>query len=690
MCGIAGEFLFDSNLRIDPARIPPMVSAIRHRGPDQWGYYIGCAGTALLINVRLSIVDLSNGKQPLPNEDGSIWVVLNGELYGFAETSEDLRRRGHRFRTRTDTEMIVHLYEEYGENFVEHLRGEFAIALLDQRKQVLYLVRDRFGIKPLFYAQLAHSLVFASEIKAIFTHPRVKPELDHVSVFHTLHQLLLPGATAFKGISTVEPGCMLRVSRSGVVQQRYWDLPLADGASGGIDEGEAVEEFRRLFEESVRIRLHGDVEVGAYVSGGLDSMAVASAAAESSRRKLKVFTVSFADPRLDELPAAAEFAAEKGFDHHVVRVGAGDLAPYFERSLWHGEIPVANSHGAAKMILSDLARHHVKVVLTGEGSDEALAGYNVFQHIVLLEQLRANSGNREIRAALDDLLQRESRGVAVTNSAVLPIREYPDYARVRQLFGAYPYAIARAFRTGKAMPYILSSQFRQEFRGADSIASMADRIGRGRMAGLSPVAAHQYYLFKADLPAYILNYLGDRVEMAHSIEGRVPMLDHKLVEFAFALPISLKLRNGSGKYILRQAVLNRLESASRVRKRPFLAPSAETLGFGSGGEGMDRYLDYKVVNEVGLFRPLAVAALRRSLKLLQPGSRALALAETTLTGIASIHALHEMFCENFAGSLNRFSVFGRQPELGEGVVLEPSQEGHAGAARNHGIASDGR
>lgn len=245
-----------------------MASAIRHRGPDQWGYYVGGSETALLINTRLSIVDLSNGKQPLCNEDGSIWVVLNGELYGYAAIAAELTERGHRFRTRSDTEVIVHLYEEYGEDFVSHLRGEYAIALLDERQEVLYLVRDRFGIKPLFYSEPPDSLVFASEIKAIFQHPEVPRRLDRSSIFHTLHGLLLPGVTAFEGVHSVEPGCMLRVSRSGITRHRYWDLPIAQEPTARIAEPEAVEEFRRLFEESVRLRLHGDVEVGAYVSGG--------------------------------------------------------------------------------------------------------------------------------------------------------------------------------------------------------------------------------------------------------------------------------------------------------------------------------------------------------------------------------------------------------------------------------------
>ncbi|HYW40305.1 MAG TPA: asparagine synthase (glutamine-hydrolyzing) [Terriglobales bacterium] len=667
MCGIAGEFIFDPQGRVDESIIVPMVSAIRHRGPDQWGYYLGCSGSVLLINTRLSIVDLANGRQPLSNEDGSIWVVLNGELYGFQDIAKDLESRGHRFRTHSDTEVIVHLYEEYGEDFVSHLRGEFAIALLDQRQDVLYLVRDRFGIKPLFYSRLTDSLVFGSEIKAILRHPKARARLDHFNLFHLLHGLLLPETTCFENIQTVEPGYMLRISRSGVTQRRYWDLPLA-GEVVPASEEEAVEEFRRLFYEAVRLRLHGDVEVGAYVSGGLDSTSVASVAAEVSGRPVKAFTVAFENEMLNEGPAAAEFAKSSGFEHHVVRIGRGDLVPYFERSLWHSEMPVGNSHGAAKMILSELARRHVKVVLTGEGADEALAGYNVFQHIAQLDEVRTHPNDPQRRAALDALLKKERSGIALLNNGIMPIRALPQYDRVTGLFGAYPYAIARALRTGKGIPFVMSRHFRREVAGVDPIAEMAERIGRGRMAGLSPVAAHQYYLFKADLPAYILNYLGDRVEMAHSIEGRVPFLDHKLIEFAFGLPRSLKLRNGAGKYILRRAIAERLPSALLVKKRPFVAPTTETLGLSEGSEFAAHYLDSRVIRNLGLFNPHVIGALRRSLAYLPRGSRALSLTETMLTGVASIHAVHEMFCERFEDFAGRFSLARPDSTLADGRI----------------------
>ena len=312
---------------------------------------------------------------------------------------------------------------------MSHLRGEFAIALLDQRNEVLYLVRDRFGIKPLFYSRLNDSLVFGSEIKAILGNRKVRARLDHVSLFYMLQGQPPPETTCFENIRTVEPGCMLRISRSAVTRRRYWDLPLG-GEVAPASEEEAIEEFRRLFYEAVRLRLHGDVEVGAYVSGGLDSTSVAATAAEVSGRPVKAFTVEFDNKKLNEGEAAAEFAQARGFEHLTIRIGPGDLAPHFERSLWHSEIAVGNSHGAAKMILSELARRHVKVVLTGEGADEALAGYNVFQHIALLEEVRTHPRDRERRAALETLLRKEKSGIAllqhrdVTDTSVARVRSH--------------------------------------------------------------------------------------------------------------------------------------------------------------------------------------------------------------------------------------------------------------------------
>ena len=277
MCGIAGEFAFEREQVTAVAS--RMIATLRHRGPDSSGHYVSPAKNVLLVNTRLAIVDVGGGTQPLRNEDGAVWITFNGEIYGFAALARQLERQGHRLRTRCDTEVIVHLYEEYGEAFVEHLRGEFAFALYDQRDHTLWLGRDRFGVKPLYYALSPRSLLFGSEIKAIFSNPGITRALNPSFIYAYLHGLLPPGETAFVEVRQVEPGCLLRVTAAGVEERRYWQPRFAEtraAADSTVAEREFVEEFHRLFAEAVDLRLQGDQAPGVYLSGGLDSTAVAT------------------------------------------------------------------------------------------------------------------------------------------------------------------------------------------------------------------------------------------------------------------------------------------------------------------------------------------------------------------------------------------------------------------------------
>jgi asparagine synthase (glutamine-hydrolysing) len=512
MCGIAGEFIAQSDGLIDRANIVPMISALAHRGPDDWGYYMDRREKALLLHARLSIVDLEHGQQPLSNEDGTVWVSANGEIYGYQQMTRELEARGHRFRTGSDTEVIVHLYEEYGEAFVEHLRGEFAIALYDEKKSTLYLVRDRFGIKPLFYTLERGSVIFASEIKSIFRHAGTTREFDEHALISMLCTSMPPAATLFKNVKQVEPGCFLKATETQIRQVRYWDLPLlqqADEANsaGRHNEESAVEEFRYLLEESVRLRLHGDVEVGAYLSGGIDSCSVARLMSLLSDRPLKAFTVGFENRNYDETEQAKKVAEASGLEHHLVHIKAGDLASHFAESLWHSEIPVFNSHGAAKFLLSAEAGRHVKVVLTGEGADELLMGYNHFKHQTLLEETRLHPQNREARRSLNDFLINERDSTDIVRT-----KNYLDYERVTALFGCYPYTILRALEYPRKLKLFLSNSFKEKLAAVDSISELAQQFNPNALRGLSPLVATQYFFFKTDLANYILNYLGDREE----------------------------------------------------------------------------------------------------------------------------------------------------------------------------------
>jgi asparagine synthase (glutamine-hydrolysing) len=656
MCGIAGEIVLEPGRQVAREAIPAMASLIAHRGPDDWGYVVDPRGEVLLLNTRLSIVDLSGGRQPIANEDQTIWVTLNGECYGFEQQARWLESRGHRFRTRTDTEVLVHLYEEIGERFVERLRGEYAFALHDRRRGVCYLVRDRFGVKPLVYAVTGRSLVFASEVKALLAHPGVEAALDEEQLFHTFGGIFMPDRTFFRGIRQVEPASFIRVDVGAGVSspRRYWDFPFPrhqaeTAVPSAREEADAVDAFRDVLHEAARVRLHGDVEVGAYLSGGVDSTAIVRAARAAGAR-MKVFTVGFEGPDYDETARAAEVARHFGVEHHVLRIGAGDLADPFVGSVWHAEAPVINAHGAAKFVLSRLAGSSVKVVLTGEGADELLAGYPQFRHQRLLAARERAPADPDIRRELEAFTA--SAGVF---SGIVQTRAYASYDDVVARFGAYPYAILKTFAYQRRLRWLVSSAFSDRARGFDTLAALERSLGPRAFDGLDPVAASQYLLFRTELPGYILVSLGDREEMAHGVEGRVPFLDHHVVEHACALPLSLKMRGDENKYILRRMLAGVAPEAAARPKQIFLAPSTTALGLDRRRSSLDAWLDPRTVREAGIFNPATIWALRRLVRLAPPGSRVQAGAEAVIVFALSVHLLHDLFCRDFANARRRFA-----------------------------------
>jgi asparagine synthase (glutamine-hydrolysing) len=672
MCGIAGEFVFQSNGRVAAEAIEPMLAVLTHRGPDECGYWLDDAGRAMLLHARLSIVDLAHGRQPMCNEDGTCWISVNGELYGHAEIARDLRARGHRFSTRSDSEIVLHLYEEYGPDFVKHLRGEFAIALYDSTRQALYLVRDRFGIKPLYYTVCNGRMIFASEIKAILCHPLVKGELNEQTIHSMMSTVVPPTDTILRGIHHLDPGCFLEIADGRVTQRKYWRLLLAGRAAGNghrADPREAVARFRELLFEAVRLRLHGDVEVGAYLSGGIDSAAIAAIAARFAGKRMKAFTIGFGDPDYDETRYAAELSRHAGIEHHVLSAGPQSLANRFQESLWHCELPVMNAHGAAKFMLSRLAGEHVKVVVTGEGADELLMGYAQFRHQQLLDRLRSDPHDTRARDALQHFLWNEGVQFGVTTA-----REYRHYDRAMELFGTYPYSFLRARQAAGARRFVVTPGFLERLNGHDASTALSERLDREEIAGLPPLAATQYVLFKTDLVGYILNVLGDRAEMGHSVEGRLPFLDHHLVEYVGGLPSELLAHDRCRKWLLREAVRDLLPaSILNRRKKQFLSPSAEVLGLHRRNPVFDYYLSEEVIRRAGVFRPAAITAARRMLRLLPRRSYVYGLFEGMIVFALSLHMLHDMFCERFRASAEEYSHPSRPPIRVRGpAVLQPA------------------
>ena len=642
MCGIAGTASSFLSKNTQITLLHMWQTLLHHRGPDGQGHYCNPNETVLLFHTRLSITGCNNGHQPLCNEDQTIWLTFNGEIYQFESLREELKTQGHQFQTETDAEIIVHLYEREGMDCLQLLRGEFAFALYDARNEMLFLVRDRFGIKPLYYAQNGEHFVFSSEIKGILAHPEIPRQFSASAIQHFLHAFYFANQTVFENIKQVSPACFVQFDcrKSEVKLQRYWQLPLGQEPLQ-MPNKEIVGLFSETLETAISIRLPKEVPVGAYLSGGLDSNAVVRLMKKLKPAGFPVFTVGFQDPTYDELAQALHTAKELGLPHHALVIDKGDLKEAFLRSIWHSEIPVLNTHGAAKLLLSALARQHCQVVLTGEGADETLLGYEAFAHLKSLET-NVSQNTRQ---------QKNSISKGAMNA-----RKLAHSAEVKAVFRAYPYTMLRYFQLHRLGQWLLSSDFKKDYKQYNWSAAAQEHFPMGQFRGLSGLETTQLYLFQTDLPAYILNYLGDRPEMANGLEGRPPFLDHHLVELACRLPENLKLRNGTGKYILREAMQGLLDEETRLRpKNVFYAPSLSSLDFRQNAVFFSDFVSQKKFKEVGIFSFTSFQSLQFVLRVLPKNHKIYPILESAMVMVLSVHILHELFISNFEKYTDSFS-----------------------------------
>jgi len=545
MCGIAGIVASDQLTAEDRERLPRMRDVIAHRGPDDAGEYLDAQ--AALGHRRLSIVDLAAGHQPLSNEDGTIWIVFNGEIYNHADVRPGLEAAGHVYRTRSDTETIVHAYEQWGDACVEHLRGMFAFAIWDAPKRRLLLARDRLGVKPLYWAQADGRLLFGSEIKSILQSGQIRAEADESRLPELLSTRYLSGAeTLFKGIHRLLPGHTLVFEQGRVTTREYWDIPAGRGDErlAAISDQDAVRQFRELLEQAVRIRLMADVPLGMFLSGGLDSSAIAALMAGMIDRPLQTFSVAFKQRAYSELDYARQVSTAIKADAHEVVIDDHDFFGALPRLIWHEDEPIAHPSSVPLYFVSELARQHVKVVLTGEGSDELLAGYAKYPKALVNWRAAAAYGvlPHPLRAWIaDNVVPRLPPSVRRYASRSFVSMERTPEAMFFDNFAAI--GLARQHD-------LLNARFTD--------ASLGDVYGPSRQYfdapnGHSTVLDRLLY---ADLKTYLVELLmkQDQMSMAASIESRVPFLDHKLVEFAASLPPRLKLRGFRTKWILREAV----------------------------------------------------------------------------------------------------------------------------------------
>jgi asparagine synthase (glutamine-hydrolysing) len=562
MCGICGKILFDPNARIDPALIKRMADTIAHRGPDDEGYYI--SGNAGLGHRRLSIIDLSTGKQPLGNEDSTVWVVFNGEIYNYVELRETLISKGHVFRTKSDTEVIVHAYEEYGEGALEKLRGMFAFALWDDRKKKLLLARDRVGIKPVYYTIGPDALLFASEIKAILADPSVSREINYraVDIFFTYLYPLGPD-TLFKDIFKLQPGHYLVLKDGKVSIKQYWDLEFPEHPLE-ISFDKALENVHELLARVVRDHMISDVPVGFLLSGGVDSTALLNYAVHETDKKISSFTIGFSDPSVVDERKYAKLAADTfGTTHYDMTITAKDFFEFLPRYVWHMEEPVCEPPAVSLFFVTELARKHVKVLISGEGGDEAFAGYSIYRNQVWLESIKKGLGPLSSLASLCLSLM----------TGLGPLHRFDKY--VPQLNGRLDdYYLSKPTTPWSHFNGIYGQLYTGDFK---------ERIGRkelgGGLRGYYEKVHHEnalnrmlYVDTKTWLPDDLL-IKADKMTMANSVELRVPLLDHQVLEFAASLPVSYKLHNGTTKYILKKAFEDRVPKDILFRKKTgFVVP----------------------------------------------------------------------------------------------------------------------
>ena len=566
MCGIVA--LFGLQGIIAESQLRQAVLSLKHRGPDQQNIWIADNFRIGLGHTRLSIIDLNSGSQPIANHDGSLRIIANGEFYDFERIQQQLKQWGYSLQTKSDSEIALHLYDRFGTQCLSHLRGEFAFVLWDESNQVVFAARDRFGIKPLYYTIYQETLYLASEIKAILA-AEVPAAWDWES-FHLLDSgVLPPHNTLFSNIYQVPPGHFMMASESGIQLHRYWDFdyPQIETKKIQISAQEYVEELRDILDEAIRLRLRADVPVGCYLSGGLDSSAILGIASRYTTQSIKAFTLSFDRTEYNEQAIAAETAQRAGANLQVVPITQSDLAENFADAVCQCEMLCYNAHTTAKYILSRAARNAgYKVVLTGEGADEILGGYIHF----CVDMLRHGT------QGLEESTRQELLEVLKQKNKISPGQfgevETQALDGVFNSLGFIPAWMERRVRL-KSVP-VYSSAFRERFKQRDAYRLFLNHIDVvGQIHQREPVNQSLYLWSKTHLPNYILRVLGDGVEMAHSLEGRLPFLDHRVVEFIGRLPITLKIHGLTEKYILREATRPFItETIYSRQKHPFLVP----------------------------------------------------------------------------------------------------------------------
>ena len=618
-----------------------MIARLHHRGPDGTGTLVD--GAIGLAHARLSIIDLAGGQQPIHNEDRTVQVVFNGEIFNYLELRQELIERGHQFYTQSDTEVIVHLFEEYGDRFVDHLNGQFAIALWDTRRQSLVLARDRTGIRPLFYTEVAGRFIFASEVKALFALPEVRRCIDVQALAETCtYWSPLAPRTAFEGVVSLPPGHVMVITNGVRRLHRYWDWTFPDAEQGRRDglnryEADYAAELRELMIDAVRLQLRADVPVGAYLSGGLDSSIITSIVRNFSDTPLRTFSLTFEDAEFDESAYQQQLVDYLGTEHTSIRCTRADIAAAFPHTILHTESPIVRTAPAPLMLLSRHVREAgYKVALTGEGADEVFGGYDLFKE-AKIRRFWARSPDSTTRPRILERLYPYLKNSPATGRAFTQAFFRNGMEQVDQPYFAH---IPRWTTTRR-----ISQFFSREVHDAIGDWDPYDAIMTTLPSGMNrwkPMARDQYVEAHTLMTGYLLCSQGDRVAMANSIEGRFPFLDHRLIEFANRLPPQLKLHGLTEKYLLKKSMTGLLPESVRMRtKQPYRAPDSQS--FFNAGEPVDYVAELfsaSKLTSAGYFDASATAKLFEKCR----AGRAIGFADNmAFVAILSTMLLHEQF-----------------------------------------------
>jgi asparagine synthase (glutamine-hydrolysing) len=638
MCGIAGIHRLAHGRAPQRHELQAMIRALHHRGPDGTG--VEAHADVGLAHARLSIIDLEGGAQPIANEDGSVRVVFNGEIFNYVELREQLLRRGHALRTHSDTEVLVHLYEEHGDDFVHQLNGQFAIALWDEKRRRLLLVRDRTGIRPLYYTEAQGRLLFASEVKALFVLPEVPRAIDPSALAQVFsYWAPLEGGSVFRGVRSLPPGHRMVVEGGHLRIERYWDWSFPEAVAPDRSEAECAEELRALLRDAVRLQLRADVPVGAYLSGGLDSSIVSALIRRESETPLRTFSITFDDAEFDEAEHQQAMVRHLGTEHSALRVTRADIARHFARTVWHAETALVRTAPTPLMLLAEQVRQAgFKVVLTGEGADEVFGGYDLFKEAKIRRFLARAPQSAWRGRILEKLYPYLAHSPA--SSRAFTQRFFSEgLEHLHEPWFAHATRIASTRRVLQFLRPEVAAAVEATDPYRLLAATLPADIGRWL-----PMGRDQYVEAHTLLSGYLLSAQGDRVSMAHSVEGRVPFLDHRVIEFANRLPPQWKLRGLTEKYLLKQAVRADLPESIRSRtKQPYRAP--DSASFFQDGKPLDEVaelLSPLSIDAAGLFDADAVQRLLRKCA----AGRAIGFPDNmAFVGVLSTMHLHRQFVQ---------------------------------------------